>query len=271
MSALARAAVGLAVKAARLVLAVKAAGEPFAEPDPSLPRIEAAAIIGLVARWRELRDNTLAVLGLAEEKATKSNEPSFTFNAIGSLREMAELEEVFIRAAGAEEGPLVQQAFRMFVRGLHNAAAETGASAAIEQTRDTMRATVGERGLTMVRNTTIRAYRDDVARDLAEGAYDGLAPREVARRLRQRFGMHEYDWERLARSELALAQVRGKEAQYREMGIDRYDYVTANDSRVSDVCRANAAGGPYLVGQGPLPMRDSHPNCRCTVRAHVED
>lgn len=252
------------------VVRTKVVGEPFAEDDPTLPAIEARAIVGLVVRWRDLRDNTMAVLGLSEAKQAKSSEPSFTFDAPSTLLELAELEQIFVQSAGAEDGPLVQQAYRMFVRGLHNAAAEAGATAAVEATRDTMRATVGARGLTMVRNTTVRAYRDDIARELASGAYDGMAPRDVARKLRERFGMHEYDWERLARSELALAQVSGKEAQYREMGIERYDYVTANDSRVSDICRANAAGGPYLVGQGPLPMRDSHPNCRCTVRAHVD-
>ena len=136
-----------------------------------------------------------------------------------------------------------------------------------EQAQLTMRANA----LSLARSVTTRVYRDDIIATLSEGAYNGLSPAEVAEQLRARFDAHDYDWERLARSEIAQAQSIGKEDEYRELGVEQYDYVTAGDSRVSAICRANAAGGPYTLGQGPLPMRDSHPNCRCSIRAVLDE
>lgn len=252
--------------------------EPFAQPDPALPMIERNAIAGLLSLWRSLRDQTLRVLGLAVTKGAKAagdGDPAgFSFDALRALAQFAEMEQVFIQAAGSERGPLVQQAFAAWVRGLENAAAEADTSgetqAAIARTRDLMRRTLIERDLELVRNATIRTFRNDIVRALGDGLFDGMNPNEVAQRMRQRFAAKEYDWERLARSETAYAQVSGKQAQYREMGVEKYDYVTANDSRVSAICRRLASGSPYLVGQGPLPMRDSHPNCRCTTVPRVD-
>ena len=102
------------------------------------------------------------------------------------------------------------------------------------------------------------------------GLYEGQNPRDVARALRERFDGKNADWVRLARSEITQAHALGKLDQYQEMDIELYDYVTAGDGKVSAICRGNAARGPYPVGKGPLPMRDSHPNCRCTVLARVE-
>lgn len=106
--------------------------------------------------------------------------------------------------------------------------------------------------------------------DLSAGIYNGESVDTVADRLRARFEAHDYDWERLVRSEMAQAQSLGKIDEYRELGVTRYDYITAEDSRVSAICRANAAGGPYEIGKGPMPMTDSHPNCRCSVGAVIE-
>lgn len=252
-------------QAAVLGKAADDGAEPFAEPDRHLPRIERTAIRGLVLLWRALRDRTLRVLGLADaDKGAKTPAPTFAFDAQRGLRELAEMEQVFIIAAGSERGPLLQGAFQMWVRGLENAAAEFDAEAAIVATRGRMHATLDQRGMDRVRNTTVRAFRDDIAADLARGVYDGENPRDVARALRRRFEVHDYDWERLARSELALAQARGKEAQYQQMGIEHYDFVTAG-AGVCVSCTGLAAGGPYRVGTGPLPMRDTHPGCRCSI------
>lgn len=256
-------------KGAILAKAPDEQGEPFAEPDANLPRIERRAITGLLGLWRSLEAHTLHALGLTEAKQTKDGAQGFQFDATRALLEFAEMEQVFTQAAGSTRGPLLQQAFNAWARGLQNAASEFDAEAAIDETRALMHRTLNERGMELVRNATVRTYRDDIVHGLADGLYNGQNPNDVARQLRRRFDVREYDWERLARSEMAHAQVSGKAAQYREMGVEEYDYVTADDARVSEVCRENAAGGPYKIGQGPMPMSDSHPGCRCTVRGHI--
>lgn len=244
-------------------------GEPWAEDDPELPKIEARAVAGMLALWGDLRDGLLRVLKLPTSKSAEMKAPGdvvWTFDVMSVLRAIADLERVFIAAAGGESGPLLQEAFRAWVRGLENAAAPLNAQAAIDATHEEMRSTLTRRGMDLVRNATVRALRDDILSELTSGAYDGLGPKEVARRLAQKFALREYDWERLARSEIAYAQVLGKEAQYAELGLPDYDWITASES--CPICVERASAGPYKIGAGPLPMRDSHPECCCTITAH---
>lgn len=123
-----------------------------------------------------------------------------------------------------------------------------------------IRETLTARALELVTDATMRSYRDDVIKAIAEGLYDGQSPLDVARALRKRFDAHEYDWQRLARSEIAQAQA---------MGIERYDWVAAGGS--CPICIGLAQGGPYSVSEPKLPVRDSHPNCRCGTAAVIED
>lgn len=70
-----------------------------------------------------------------------------------------------------------------------------------------------------------------------------------------------------ARRELArLEQLRGD-------GIKRYEWVCFADG--CDACRARAEGGPYdvdyaLAGVDPVPGRDTHADCRCSIAAPEE-
>lgn len=240
--------------------------EPWAEPDPQLPKIEASRTRELLGGWRELEGDTLRVLGLAGKAARKALEP-FLFRP--ELRPLLEaLEREWVARWGSESGPLVRAQFEAWERGVENAIAELPADLAAQAVRasaDAARSNFAQVGLQRVTSTTARAFGRDVLEELAAGVYDGESPDVVARRLRARFGARDYDWERLVRSEMAQAQSLGKLDEYREMGVERYEYLTAEDSRVSTICRAHAAGGPYEMGKGPLPMRDSHPNCRCTI------
>ncbi len=249
--------------------AAKAAGdgEPWAESDPELPRIEARTIATMLADWSGLESDTLAALSLP---ATKAGEQVWTFTP--DLRAMLDtLANEFELQAGSGDGGLMRGMLAAWRRGVENAAAEIDGAAALQEISADARATMQSRALDLARTVTTRTYRADIISELSEGAYNGLSPGDVAKRLRERFGAHDYDWERLARSEIAQAQVAGKEAEYAELGIEQYDYVTAGDSLVSAICRTNAAGGPYKVGAGKLPMRDSHPNCRCSIRARSDD
>lgn len=242
------------------------AGEPWAEADPELPKIEARRTRELLAAWGELEADTLRLLGIGGKSARKALEP---FAWRPELRPLLEaLAREWVARWGSESGPLVRAQLEAWERGVENAIAELPPDLAAEALRasaEAARVRFAQVGLQRVTSTTARAFGRDVLEDLAAGVYDGDSPTAVARRLRQRFGARDYDWERLVRSEMAEAQVRGKEDEYETLGVERYEYLTAEDSRVSAVCRAHAAAGPYELRKGPLPMRDSHPNCRCTI------
>lgn len=77
----------------------------------------------------------------------------------------------------------------------------------------------------------------------------------------------------IARTEVTRATNVSMEKTMKANGFRTYFYLTAGDDRVSDICNKNSFGNvkgtgpmqPHLVGKGPLPVKDSHPNCRCTI------
>ena len=236
--------------------------EPFAEPDPELPALEARTIRALQGAWKRAERQLIDRLGLTPTKR-EGELFEFTAQMLLVLQEIANQME----AEGADA--LTRGLFDAWLRGVANAATDLDLAQVLTEIPAALREAIGQRGLQLVRNVVIRAMTDDVGAALAQGAFDGLNSSEVASRLRQRFDVYNYDWERLARSEITLAQSEGKQAEYQEAGVDSYDYVTMRDALVSSICREHERNGPYPVGGGPLPMRDSHPNCRCTTKPRV--
>src|SRR5690606_28180594 len=103
------------------------------------------------------------------------------------------------------------------------------------------------------------------------GVLNGLSAPVVARQLRRKFEEAEYDWDLLVASELAAAHGDAKLQQMAANGIARYDRTTAGDGKVCRICAGHRDNSPYTVGQGPKPMTDSHPLCRCSVIPHLDD
>lgn len=238
--------------------------EPWAESDPTLPGIERRAIDGTVALWHGMRDDTMSLLGLPS--TTKVGEQVFTFDALTMLGPLLLRIDEFIAEAAGEDGPLLREMFAAWIRGMENAVASTNVPAAIEQARATMVAAMGARASQWVPVAALRSFTDDILAGLRQGLYDGKNPREVARLLRKRFGAHDYDWERLARSEIARAQGMGKIDQYTRMGVTLVNWVTAVTD-VCPICIAIAEENPYPIATVPVLVDDSHPGCRCTYTA----
>lgn len=81
----------------------------------------------------------------------------------------------------------------------------------------------------------------------------------------------------IARTEIVRSHNLGQIETMKELGVEKYDYVTAGDDRVSEICRRYESEGidkgGYLVSlagteANPLPSTNSHPNCRCVVVLH---
>lgn len=243
--------------------------EPFAEDDPELPNLEADTESFLLAGWWKAYSDTLDVLGLEEQKAAKQeDEPVFTFD-MGSERALQRIAEELKADLSGDEVDYTLNVVRAWVRGTTNAAAESGLSDAItDRVREQNRAALITNARGTIEQAVSRDYVDDVVGQLADGAYDGSNPKDVARALRQRFAAHEHNWKRIARTEIAEAQFSGKLTQYAENGVEEYDWVTA--SGACPICLGLQASSPYRVGTGPTPRQDSHPECRCSTRARPD-
>lgn len=221
-------------------------GETWAESDEALPRIEENTRARLLADWNVLRDE---VVRLAVPDLTVS---AWSFD-------MAQLPAVLASGSAAVRvmtDSLLRGQMDAWDRGVDNAyrdqpakAARKAAwdddpdiTAAIEQLRGAAQRYMRERGLVYVQGGMERTLREQVIAELAAGAYDGLNALAVADRLEQRFGDGEFNWERLARSEVALAQVDGKLDLYAEEGLDQYDFWAAPDG--CPLCLRLASEGP---------------------------
>ncbi|HPG93678.1 MAG TPA: hypothetical protein PLR28_03880 [Dokdonella sp.] len=242
--------------------------EPWAEDDAELPKIERRAVDGLLGLWRGLRDDTMRILRLP--LPAKATAPAFTFDALTMLGELLRRVDAFIASAQDADGPLLREMFAAWVRGMENAVAGTDVPAAIAQARAAMVAAMGARASQWVPIVALRTFTDDILAGLRQGLYDGKNPREVARLLRQRFGAHDYDWERLARSEIARGHGVGKLDQYERLGVTEVDLIVAA-ADVCPTCLGLAAGNPYPIATAPIIVDDTHPLCRCTYAAHVPD
>lgn len=247
----------------------KGAGkETWAIDDPNLPRIQTAAVATLQSAWKALANQTLQALELPVKKAQGE---VFTFDITSQLQQLAQLQAQFVASSTAADAALVQLSLEIWVRGIENAATAVDREAEAEQViahARAMRALSTQAELrAAVQKTTVRVYQDDIVQALTEGVYNGTNPRQVAAELRKKFDGHDYDWQRLAESEMAAAHAQGNADALAGMGIAQYDWILAPDA--CPICTKIAEAGPYNVGSGPMPVRDSHPGCFCVIAAHV--
>lgn len=83
----------------------------------------------------------------------------------------------------------------------------------------------------------------------------------------------------IARTEIVKTHSIAQTETMKQAGVEQYNYITANDKKVSKICRKNqGAKGrekiyeTALAGtpQNPLPVINSHPNCRCVPVAYFK-
>jgi SPP1 gp7 family putative phage head morphogenesis protein len=108
---------------------------------------------------------------------------------------------------------------------------------------------------------------DRLATVLAQGMVDGKPPREIAKDLRPI--MADQSWaETVARTETARAQTAGALNEYGRLGVNRVEFLTAQDDRECPLCLENEDAGardvsdPAAWPEGDPPV---HPNCRCAI------
>lgn len=124
-----------------------------------------------------------------------------------------------------------------------------------------------KRGADLVKHIS-ESVRDDMRKQIALALDSGISTNEFAKLLENRYSFSDVRAERIARTEMAFADVAGNMAAYKEAGVELKEWITANDDLVSPECAMNGAQGPipfnakFASGAFQPP---EHVNCRCDV------
>ncbi|MBW2644614.1 MAG: hypothetical protein JRE23_00290 [Deltaproteobacteria bacterium] len=116
-------------------------------------------------------------------------------------------------------------------------------------------------GFTLVKKGTTREITTKVIAEMEAQMLAGTNSRHVADVLSKVFDNANDNWERLARSEMAMAAETAKIDEFKAEGVDKMHYYAAFDA--CPICLP--LEGDYDINDVPLPVRDTHPRCYCTL------
>ena len=117
-------------------------------------------------------------------------------------------------------------------------------------------------GFQLVKDNAISAIVEKILPEMQAQMLVGTNPTHVAARLEKLFGDQNSDWERLARSEMSMAAEKAKLDEWAEWKIEKVEFSPAPDA--CPFCFSVA--GEYPIGDCPVPVADTHPRCRCSIR-----
>jgi SPP1 gp7 family putative phage head morphogenesis protein len=178
-----------------------------------------------------------------------------------------------------EQGVRLAEALDEAVREAVSDGWAAGERAAVEQLGGEARSPSGQLLEESLRaaDVTITAVADtrfdEMAEILATGVEQGLAPRQLAKDLRDVLDAPQWA-ETVAVTETARAMSAATQATYQANQIERKSWLLAPDQRVCPTCKANDA-------QGPIPTTDrfasgdmhppAHPHCRCALMPVLDE
>lgn len=112
------------------------------------------------------------------------------------------------------------------------------------------------------RNLLSKVVKSEITQSLIQG----VNPRELNKRIRDRMGSGYKETQRLVRTELNYALNRATEIAYEEDNIEEYEFLAEIDNRTSAICKSLHRQifkvKDATVGVNYPPM---HPNCRSTT------
>ena len=111
------------------------------------------------------------------------------------------------------------------------------------------------------------------------GYKDGLTDEQIADNIKSSVDtISRTRAQRIARNEIVKTFSTAQIETMKQAGIEEYNYITANDKKVSKICRRNqGAKGKEKIyktslagtAQNPLPIKNSHIGCRCVTVAYI--
>ena len=115
-------------------------------------------------------------------------------------------------------------------------------------------------GFQLLKDNATIAIRDRIVSEMQMQTVAGSNPLNVAERLNTLFGNQNSSWERLARTEMALAAETAKTNEWTAWKIKMVEFVPAPDA--CPICLS--LRGDYKIAECPtIPV---HPRCRCSKR-----
>lgn len=114
-----------------------------------------------------------------------------------------------------------------------------------------------------------------VQSEIAKGITEGLSSEQVALNMQSKVeSLTKARALTISRTELVKAHNEGQLNTMRSVGAEKYIYWTTGDKKVAEICRIHQGSrsnpNVYSLNQAgttsnPLPVVNSHPNCRCTI------
>ncbi|MGE0156716.1 MAG: minor capsid protein [Geobacter sp.] len=235
-------------------------------PWPELDKVEADYEARLKTDWQELavRIFTIAKFDPASLALVKAPlEEAFTLTP----EQLAEINRAVQQAISEyslsnPDTPLNSAYGESYSLGLDQAAKLAGADRPIldiiknKEIYDELR----QNGFELVKDNITRAITDKIIPEMQAHVIAGSNPLSVAERLKKQFGDQNSSWERLARTEMALAAETAKTNEWQKRGIKKVEFYPAPDA--CPICQA--LKGTYDLDKCPrIPV---HPRCRCSKR-----
>lgn len=113
--------------------------------------------------------------------------------------------------------------------------------------------------------------RADLSTLLQSGLIQGKNPRELAKKLEQRFNVSASNAERLMRTELARVQTEAQKQSFKRNGFTMYQFICNHNGNTCSICQG--LNGQHFKVEDMLPAENAppmHPNCRCSTAAYED-
>lgn len=116
------------------------------------------------------------------------------------------------------------------------------------------------------------ALAEEVREVLTEAAVSGESIYKTSRKLSEKFNQTAYNSQRLIRTETTYACNQAEMLSYKELDIDKYEFVATLDTRTSAICQ-KMDGKIFAVKDAVagVNLPSMHPNCRSTTIPYFED
>jgi hypothetical protein len=231
-----------------------------------LDRIEESYEAVLMKDWDELLTRFKALLNLEIPQVKGVDiDGGFTFGAIERASLMAALKAHLAEySPDLDSSPLRRHYMEASALGIQKAIELLGHDTPILNivSNSAIYDELLANGFDLVKDNATKAIVSKILPEIEAYALAGVNPGDVARRLEKLFGDANSDWNRLARSELAIAAEKAKLAEWAEWDVAIVEFVPAPDA--CPICFN--LGGDYAIAETPVPVIDTHPYCRCSTR-----
>ncbi len=230
---------------------------------PELDKVEAGYETRLKTDWSKLMDKVMTIISLEQEKGI--NDGKFTFSDIERAMILSALASMLgDYDPEDDDSPVVYYYAQAYSLGLIMAVDLIGESQPIldlVKNREIYEEMM-QSGFELVKNRATKRLQEKILAEMEALALAGANPRHVADRLRKVFDDANSDWERLARSEMSMAAEKAKLAEWKEWGVQMVEFSPAPDA----CAQCMTLAGDYKIDECPVPVQDTHPRCRCSIR-----